>query len=163
MKAVATLVVIVVAVGVGWKMFARFTQGVERPDYQMMIAFDEPTEEGIPMDVLLTAAMASNDPPVGDTRYNSVWKKWIGWHFGIKERTGTAVPLNYASKSKRIVGSRGVSDVGFLRATVPPGEEFTLRFTPIEGGKKVFQGRILAPTEAKDKTRYPLPRVDEAS
>jgi hypothetical protein len=153
----ALIVLVVLAGGIGLACFWAWNQGSDAMSVQ--IAFDAPGPKGITMDVCLTSDMSAASGPDGGAIYNSVWQQWVNEHFTLKDAAGNVVPCEYSNGSHLIGGSRGKTDIGYLRAVLKPGQRYTLAYRPIPDQPKVFRGELTAPDSAKTTSMLRLESV----
>ena len=139
------VLIIVVVAGIGVLAFSSWYGNL--PDVTLQVAYGEPEEKGILMDIVLTTAMSNYDPPIGDKRYVQVWRKWIDSHFDLRDNSGNSLEATYKNDSKLHQGSRGSPDVGYLNATLEPGQIYTLRYTPSTSEPRTCEVTITAPNE----------------
>lgn len=145
------VLIIVVIGGIGALAFSSWYGNL--PDVSMQVAYGELEGEGLQMDIVLTAAMSNYDSPIGDTRYVTVWQKWVDSHFDLRDNSGNSLEANYENDSTLHQGSRGSPDVGYLNATLEPGQIYTLRYTPSTSEPRTCEVTITAPEE-KQKASF---------
>ncbi|HEY3244308.1 MAG TPA: hypothetical protein VGM03_13260 [Phycisphaerae bacterium] len=153
----ALIVLVVLAGLIAAVCFWTWNQGSNAMSVQ--IAFGSPGAKGIPLDVCLTSDMSTISGPEGAAIYNSVWQQWVNERFTLKDSADNAVPCEYSNGSQLIGGSRGKTDIGYLKATLKPGEHYVFTYRPVPDQPAAFRGELTAPDSAKTPSMLRLAGV----
>ena len=141
------MVALIIVVGLGAGAFYWFGRGVTEPRVGLQIAFGEPQKDGILLEIILASALTAQDPPEGDTRYNSAWQQWVDEHVELVDDSGQKVALRYENQAtlSALGVSRGSPDVGFIAATVKTGQGYEVRYRAKAGAASPFRAKIRVP------------------
>ncbi|RJP36294.1 MAG: hypothetical protein C4547_07580 [Phycisphaerales bacterium] len=148
MKILVVLLLIVglaIYLGIGY-----MDRGLSTQRYDMYVAFGDPGEQGIEFNVTLTEGMTEREPPAGNPQFNATWQEWMEAHFKLVDADGQPVAITYLNDSKLIGAKPGSPDVGYLRAYLSPGSEYTLHYTPVSDQPTVGRGVFTAPDRRKE-------------
>jgi hypothetical protein len=156
MKVLLVLVALAVLAVVGWLWLGK---GLADPGYALQVVYDQPADGKIPMEIVLTAAMATGAPEGGAP--NSEWQEWADRRIEVLDGSGHKVATRYSPDSRLVGASRGTPDVGFLRVTLTPGETYFICYR--SGGKEPvrYHRQFVAPADAKSVSTHVLEREKE--
>ena len=92
MKVVIALVVLGGLAFIGVKYL---DTGLNRLEFDMHVAFGEPTETEVQMDLALTQRMVEREDLEGSSINNSAWQIWMDRHFELLDDDGEPVLIKY--------------------------------------------------------------------
>ena len=115
------------------------------------VGFGKPADT-VEMHIAVSMFLPKKDPP--KLKHNIVqWDEWVSDHFKLHDFSGAAVALSRTNASN-ILNDRqsGGTPEFWLRATLKPGAQYTLTFTPVLPDP-TYQHNFTAPTEATEPER----------
>lgn len=157
MKRLVIMVLLVAALAAGWMIVAR--EALDSVSVQ--VVFGEPTERGIPMDIVLTGRYTHADRPDSSSAPNWKWQRWLDAHFEMRDQAGTKIAIKYDHVSDRIHDFGGRVGVGYIKAILEPGQQYILRYQRTVGASEAYEGGIVAPNEAKTMHLITLALVND--
>ena len=146
MKVIVALVVLGGLAFIGIKYL---DTGLNRLEFDMHVAFGEPTETEVQMDLALTQRMVERDDLEGSSINNSAWQIWMDRHFELLDDDGEPVLIKYQNGSSLIGGKPGSPEVGYLSVRLIVGQTYTLRYTPVRGESLVATSELTAPSRRR--------------
>jgi hypothetical protein len=117
------------------------------PDEYLAMAFGEPTNDRIQMDVAVSIGMARRDPPQPDPTKGPInWDQWVTEHFSLRDASGAELSFTRGSMSRLMTDQEvGGSPEFFLSCKLVPNKQYTFIYRPYLTYVETFRYEFTAP------------------
>ena len=128
------------------------------------IAFGNPTEDRIEMNVIVGVVLAHHDRKQDANRNKPFsWADWVKDHFTLTDADGNEVEFQRRNNSKIINSLEQQKMVGtpefFLTAPLAPGQDYCLAYTPVVADGTTYEYRFTAPAQTQRVEQKTLERA----
>ena len=132
----------------------------DTPDEYIAIAFGDPAQDTIQMDMAVSIAMPRREPPRIDPQTGAVyWDEWVEKHFVLKDSAGVPVRFQRFSLSRLMTDQEvGGSPEFFLKCRLKKDAPYVFVYIPVIGGGEAFRYEFTAPADTvyMERARFRL-------
>lgn len=160
------LVLLVLALAFAGVIFWYTQKQMEKmPDEYIAIAFGQPTDDQIKMDVAISIAMPRREYPRFDPITGAVyWQEWVDEHFDLRDGAGNKVMFQRQSMSQLMSDQEvGGSPEFFLTGMIKKNANYTFVYIPVLALGEQFRYEFTAPAEDTNMERVRCRLVENAA